>query len=206
MKTDWLLDVCRRFYVGVVLVLAGGELLLVLVSWVMSAMTAQEVHSLLSAEGARWFLGRFAEMLASTALVNILLIAMAGGCLWKSGLLEALSVRSLSNYRKRVALFASLLFVVAYALAVLALTVVPHAVLLSSTGHLLSSPFTRALIPIVAFGLLATSVVYGWVSGRFDSLAKAVGSLSYGIGKGAPVVVLYVLVMQFVESLRFVLS
>ena len=108
------------------------------------------------------------------------------------------------SYRHRVALRTALVFLLLYVAAILALTVTPHAVLLSATGRLFPSAFSRALVPVIAFGITLVSLPYGLMSGRFRNLSDAVSSLSYGIAKAAPLFVLYVLAAQFVASLYFV--
>ena len=196
----------KRLYAGTVTALAVAQVLLVLVSWFLSATTAGHARSLLSSEGMRWFAGSFVSLLSTPWLVWLLLLSMAAGSLLQSGLPAAVGARRAArNYRQRVALCAALAFLVAYVAVLLLLTAVPHAVLLSSTGRLLPSPFSRALVPLVAFGLSSVSVVFGWVSGRFTSMSDVVGSWSYGIGRAAPLFVLYVVFVQFCASLRFVL-
>ena len=176
-----------------------------LLSWILSATMTEHVHSLLSSEGIRWFFGSFSAMLASPWLVWLLLLAMAGGCLWQSGILSPLTSHpSLLTYRHRMALRTTVGIVVLYVFAILALTVVPHAVLLSATGQLFPSPFSRALVPIVSFGVLLASAVYGWASGRFSSFADVIASLAYGIQQAAPLFILYVVAVQFYASLKFV--
>ena len=204
MKADELL---KRLFSVVVSALVIAELMLVLVSWLLSATIADGVRSLLSSEGIRWFVGSFVSMLSTPWLVWLVLLAMAGGCAWQSGVSSVFVVPPPPrNYRQRIALRITLVFLILYIAAVLLLTAVPHAVLLSATGGLLPSPFSRAIVPIAAFGLLLMSVVYGWLSGRFTSVADILASLSFGIGRAAPLFILYVLVVQFFESLRFVLT
>ena len=196
----------KRLFTGIVLALVVAELLLVLVSWLVSATMGVGVRSLLSAEGVRWFAGGFVSMLAGQSLVWLLLLSMAGGCLWQSGILADLSVRtSIRNYRQRIALRTTVAFLVAYVGCVLLLTLTPHALLLSATGSLFPSPFSRAIVPIVAFALLSSSTIYGRLSGRFISLSDILASLSYGVSRAAPLFILYVLVVQLYNSLRFTL-
>ena len=133
-------------------------------------------------------------------LVLLLLLAMAGGCLWRSDLLHL----SLSGYRERLGLRLALLALVLYVAVVLALTAIPHAVLLSATGQLFPSPFSRALIPILSFGVFLLSAVYGWTAGRFTSFADIVDSLLFGIGKSAPLILFYIMLLLFCESFKFV--
>lgn len=199
----------KRLYSYLVVGLAVAELLLVLLSWLLSATMTEGVRSMLSGEGVRWFFGSFVSVLSSQWLVWLLLLSMSGGCLWKSGLLDVFRsgvsqpLRSFS-YRQRVALRSAVVTGTLYVVVVMALTVVPHAVLLSATGQLFPSAFSRALVPIVAFGVSLVSAVYGLMSGRFGTLYDVVSSLSYGITKTAPLFVLYVVVIQFLTSLRFV--
>ena len=47
------------------LALVIAELVLVLVSWILSAAAVGSVRSLLSSEGIRWLFGHFASMLAT---------------------------------------------------------------------------------------------------------------------------------------------
>lgn len=181
------------------LVLLIAELVLILLSWILSATMTEGVRSLLSGEGMRWFFGRSAQMIASPLLAWLLLLLIAGGCLVRSGLLSRRQ-----GYRDRIALRLSLAFLLAYVAFLLALTAMPHALLLSATGSLFPSAFSAGLVPAVAFGLVLVSVAYGAVSGRFRSLADVLDSLSFGIRRGAPLFFVYILLIQFYESLRFV--
>ncbi len=194
----------KRFLAYLVSALALAEVVLVLASWLLSATMAGNVRSLLGSEGVRWFFGGFTTMLASPWLAWLVLLALAGGCLWHSGIASIRLPLSSLPYRQRVALRTALVLMVIYVAAVLALTVVPHAVLLSATGRLFPSPFSRAFVPIVSFGVLLVSVSYGWASGTFRSFASIVSAMSAGIAAAAPLFVLYVVVVQFCESLRFV--
>lgn len=202
MKVKALL---KRLLAVTVSSLVVGELLLVLVSWLLSATATGDVRSLLSSEGIRWFVGGFVSMLSTPWLVWLLLLSMSGGCLWQSGLLAILNTPSSAlNYRQRIAQRMTFAFLIIYIGVILLLTAVPHAILLSATGQLLPSPFSRAFIPIVAFGLLLLSIAYGRISGRFTSVADVLAALSFGIGRSAPLFILYVLAIQFFESLCFV--
>ena len=66
--------------------------------------------------------------------------------------------------------------------------------------------FPNNNVPIVAFGILLHSAVYGWASGRFTSFADVIDSMSYGLQKAAPLFILYIFFFQFFESLCFVFS
>ena len=194
------MNMSRKILPRLALTLFLAQLLLVLVSWIWSAaMPMSGVHSLLSSEGIRWFLGRFAHVLATPLLVWILLLAMAWGCLHRCGL------RRPQTYREHRALWFAVAFLAVYVGVVLLLTVMPHAVLLSALGTLWPSPFSASIVPVTAFGLLAASVVYGMVAGTFQSLADVYESLIEGIRQSAPLLLFYILLTQFYYSFCFVL-
>jgi len=165
------------------------------------------VRSLLSAEGVRWFCGSFSEMLATPLLVNILLCAMAWGCLWRSRLFESF-VRQTDerpcDVHRRVARRLAWAVLAVCLVCVALLAVVPHAVLLSATGHLWPSPFSRAVVPMTALVATLVSAVYGLAARSFRSFADVVDSFAYGICMAAPLLVLYVFAAQFWRSMVFV--
>lgn len=188
-------------YVALMLMLA--EVLLMLGSWLYSAANPTAgVHSLLSGEGLRWLLGRYADVLATPLLVWLVLLSMTYGVAARSGLFA----RRHQGYRARRALWMSAGLGVVCVGVVLLLTVVPHAVLLSATGRLWPSPFSASLVPVAAFVVTLCSSVYGLIAGRFDTMAEVFDSLLYGIRAGAPWLLFYVLLIQIHESLRYVLS
>ena len=184
-------------WLGCVLLLA--ELILILVSWLLSATMTEGVRSLLSSEGIRWFFGSFVGIMASPLLVWLLLSLIASGSLQKSGLLAMQQ-----SYREKVALRSALLLLILYVAVILLLTVTPNAFLLSITGSLFPSAFSRSLVPIIAFGIVLMSISFGVMSGRINSLPAVLETLSFGISKDAELFVLYILIMQFYESLWFV--
>ena len=144
-------------------------------------------------------------MLASPLLVWLLLLMTAVGCLQRSGLLSLLKPRTSSlTYRDRVALRVAVAFIVIYAAIICLLTLMPHAILLSATGSLFPSAFSRALVPILAFGLCLLSISFGMVSGRLRTLTDILDALTLGIQQGAPLFILYIMLIQFFQSIIFV--
>lgn len=197
-------------YLAVALVLAMAAL--VLLSWMLSATQGGNVRSMLSAEGIRFFFGSFVNMLQTPLLVWLLLLAMAWGAMQGSGLLTLFSslgkhatdssARKRRRTRQSIVLLACLL--AGCIGLILLLTAVPHAVLLSATGRLWPSPFSRALVPVIAFIVVLLSTAYGLVTRRFLSVSDICQSLIDGISTAAPLFLLYVLAMQLYASLRFV--
>lgn len=188
-------------YLAVGLVLAW--VVLVLLSWLLSATMGDGVRSLLSSEGIRFFFGGFVDMMLKPLLVWLLLLSMAFGCLRGSGLLATFTTDA-HIYHRRQGLRLVALLLVLYVALLLLLTATPHAVLLSATGGLWPSPFSRALVPVAAFGIIVFSVSYGAVTRHFTSLTDVWQSLSDGMATAAPLLVLYVLLMQLYSSLCFV--
>lgn len=184
-----------------VAVLALAEVLLVLLSWFLSATQVGEVRSLLSSEGIRWFFAHFVDWLGRPLLVWIVLLSMAAGVLRRSGLLSRRPVG-----RRRLALRVTLMVAVAYIAILLLLTALPHALLLSAMGSLCHSPFSRAFVALVAFGIVICCMAYGFASRTFTSFADVCQSMVDGLNKSAPLVVVYVFAMQFYESLCYVFS
>ena len=189
----------KRVLAGAGLILLMAECLLFILSWLLSATMMEDVRSLLSSEGIRWFLGNYTSILGSPLLVWLLLLLIAGGALYRCGICG-----KHQGIRDRLALRVSSAFIIIYLIIIALLTLMPHAILLSATGDLFPSAFSRSLIPVIAFGIILFSVTYGVMAGRQSSLSDILEILSYGIRKGAPFIVIYILFIQFYESLWFV--
>ena len=186
------------------LVTVIAETLLVILSWLLSAMRVEGVRSLLSSEGIRWFFSSFNDLIASPVLVCLLVLMCALGCLQKSRVTTIFSGKKSINFRDRLALYVALAFLLIYVVIILLLTLMPHAILLSAMGHLFPSAFSRSLVPITAFGICIFSVAFGLMSGVMRNLSDILQALSFGIAKGAPLLVFYLFAVQLVGCLRFV--
>ena len=186
------------------LVTVIAETLLVILSWLLSAMRVEGIRSLLSSEGIRWFFSSFNDLIASPVLVWLLVLMCALGCLQKSRVTTIFSGKKSINFRDRLALYVALAFLLIYVVIILLLTLMPHAILLSATGHLFPSAFSRSLVPIIAFGISIFSVAFGLMAGVMRNLSDILQALSFGIAKGAPLLVFYLFAVQLVGCLRFV--
>ena len=186
------------------LVVVIAETLLVILSWLLSALRVEGMRSLLSSEGIRWFFSSFNDLVASPVLVSLLLLMCALGCLQKSGVISIFGRTKTINFRDRLALYVAIAFLLIYAVIIILLTLMPHAILLSATGHLFPSAFSRSLIPIIAFGICIFSVSFGLMAGVMRNISHILQALSFGIAKGAPLIVFYLFAVQLVGCLRFV--
>ena len=180
------------------------ETLLVILSWLLSAMRVEGVRSLLSSEGIRWFFSSFNNLIASPVLVGLLLLLCALGCLQKCRVTVIFGGEKTINFRDRLALYVAIAFLLIYVAIIVLLTLMPHAILLSATGHLFPSAFSRSLVPIIAFGICLFSVAFGMMAGVMKNLSDILQALSFGIAKGAPLLVFYLFAVQLVGCLRFV--
>lgn len=192
----------KKFVAHTAMFLAAAFLILVLLSWLLTAMMTDGVRSLLSPEGIRFFFGSFTDMLLHPLLIWLLLLMMAYGSLEGSGLHTAF--RHSNSPRLRMALRVSALLLLVMAAAVALLVALPHATLLSATGKVWPSPFSRALVPICAFSIVCLSAVYGLLARRFFSFADICQAMSRGIAKLSPLLLLYILGMQLYGAVCFV--
>lgn len=190
----------KRIIARLVLILLIAELLLVFLSWLLSATLTDSVRPLLSSEGIRWFLGQFSVMLLKPQLIWLILLSMAGGCLWRSGIFRPSQV----SFRRRSALRVSFIVLVILIIIVALLVMMPQAVLLSSTGLLWPSPFSRALVPILSALAVITSMCYGLLSRTFTSLYDVYESFCIGLREMSPLLILYLFVVMFYESCLYV--
>ncbi len=179
--------------------LAVAEVLLVFLSWVLSATMTEGVRSMLTSEGLRWFMGQFVYFTQTPVLIWLILLSMAYGCMHQ-GLFPSLVEGSWS----RTGLFVSLATLAIYVVAILLLALPPHAILLSATGSLFPSPFSRAMVPIIAFGMILVSLANAFATRIFHSATDVFNSFAYGVSQASPFFLLYILAIQFYESLCFV--
>lgn len=182
----------------VTLVLLALQLLLVLVSWLVTAANPQtSVHSLLSAEGVRWFVGHLTSNLQTPALIWLMLVSLSGGTL----------VRAVTAYRQspsRPAMRVVAVELVLFLVVALLLTAVPHAMLLSVTGSLFPSSFSDGLLAMTCLIVAVCSLTYSMVSRQVRTIGGAYEMLCYGAKFFGVLVPLYVAGAQFFSSLLYV--
>ncbi|MCR4852651.1 MAG: AbgT family transporter, partial [Prevotella sp.] len=164
-----------------------AQVLVVLVSWIVSSSVAgASVRSLLSSEGIRWFFDHFVDHVASPYLVWMVLLSIAWGAYKGSGLSAVLGRRRSLILRQRYSLMIVLIELIVFVILLSLLTLVSHAVLLSSTGTLFPSPFSRSIVPAIAFIVTVCSLTYGIASKDLSSIEEVMRALTSGFRPVVP--------------------
>lgn len=183
--------------------LAVGQVLLILASWLLTAaMPDSFSRSLLSAGGIRWFFGRFVDNIESPLLVWLLLLSFVYGVVDHSGILHYKA----SEYRQRIAMRLALFEGIFFILLMLALVMAPHAILLNVMGGLFPSSFSASLVPYCCFALMVMSVSYGVMSDRMKNVVSVYEALVSGTGKSGGLLLIYVIGAQLYHSIIFLFS
>lgn len=181
------------------------QVLVILVSWlVTAAMPELSLRSLLSGEGVRWFFGQFVANLSSPLLIWMILLAIAIGSVRSVGLVSSLLHYKDCNFRERFAIKVVMGELVLFIGVMAALTLIPHALLLSVSGTLLNSSFSRSLIPCISFALCAFATSYGTLVGKFRSITDVFEMLVQGLSTAVPYIILYILLMELYCCIAFV--
>lgn len=186
-----------RVYSYLVLFLLFLEIFVILSSWILSAIFPEaNIYSLISSEGIRWFSSNCVDILDSHYLVWIILISISYGALKQSGVLEVLEKKHSLKYRERIAIYFMLFVIAIYIILVMSLILMPRSILLSATGEIWPSPFSKAIVPIVTIGICLFSVVFSVVSGKAKNIAFIINSLINGIATFSPIILLYILIIH----------
>lgn len=184
--------------------LALAEIVAVVGSWVLGVLLPDSgLRSMLDSDGIRWFFGSFTSFVSGEALAWIVLLSMA----WSSAK-ASLRATPHAGYSldDRVAIACAIVAFVLCMAAMLLLTAVPHAALLSVEGSLFPSPFSRSLVAVVAFVVIFTSIVYGVMSGRYHSLRDLFLPMKNGVEKSAWLIVTYIFAAQLIYTLLYIVS
>ena len=185
------------------LTLGIAEIGVVLVSWLLTAaMPESFTHSLTSPEGIRWFTGHFVDHLTSAWLVWLVLISISIGVVKQSRVLHF----DHTQYRQRTALRLMLFELVFFVGILLALTLMPHAILLNAVGTLFPGPFSQSLIPYICFSVVVMSMSYGIMSESIKGICQVYDAMNQGIRLLSPCFLFYILVMQLYTSVLYVMG
>ena len=183
-----------------------AQVMLFLVSWLVTAASPEtNMRSLLSNEGIRWFFGSFTDNVAVQPLVWIVVLAMAWGMVTESQITDTLLKRKQRRtYRQTFALRIVALMMIAFAVIVFLVAFMPHAPLLSATGRLFPSAFSKSVIPMIAAVCTIAAATYGVMVGVLRTATDVVMAMAKGIAKAAPLIVLYVMAAELIASIVYV--
>lgn len=197
----------QKIFVYTTLALIFLQVGIIIGSWIAAAaMPESPIRSLISCDGIRWFLGMFTNNVGTPVLVWIILIGFALGSLNNSGLANILIKRNSINARIKFGLKLVVVEVICFIIIILLLTITPHAILLSVTGTLFPSSFTRSLIPILAFAIIIFSLSFGIATGKIVNLVECFRALISGINQLSPIFLVYVVASQLYSSILWVMQ
>ena len=182
------------------------QIMVVILSWMIKTIYPEfNGRSLLSGEGVRWFLGNFTNNVASNILVWIILIGLSWGAIHASHILQVFKRSHTLSYRERLGFRVVLIEIIIWFTVIALLSFIPHAAMLSITGQLFPSSFSKSIVPLIAFIALFSSITYGLIIGRLRKGNLIIEALSNGIKQIAPYIIIYIILIQLIYSIKFVL-
>ena len=182
------------------------QIMVVILSWMIKTIYPEfNGRSLLSGEGVRWFLGNFTNNVASNILVWIILIGLSWGSIRASNILQVFKRSHTLSYRERLGFRVVLIEIMIWFTVIALLSFIPHAAMLSITGQLFPSSFSKSIVPLIAFIALFSSITYGLIIGRLRKGNLIIEALSNGIKQIAPYIIIYIILVQLIYSIKFVL-
>ncbi len=182
------------------------QIMVVILSWMIKTIYPEfNGRSLLSGEGVRWFLGNFTNNVASNILVWIILIGLSWGAIRASNILQIFKRSHTLSYRERLGFRIVLIEIMIWFIVIVLLSFIPHAAMLSITGQLFPSSFSKSIVPLIAFIALFSSITYGLIIGRLRKGNLIIEALSNGIKQIAPYIIIYIILVQLIYSIKFVL-
>ena len=182
------------------------QIMVVILSWMIKTIYPEfNGRSLLSGEGVRWFLGNFTNNVASNILVWIILLGLSWGAIRASNILQVFKRSHTLSYRERLGFRIVLIEIMIWFTVIALLSFIPHAAMLSITGQLFPSSFSKSIVPLIAFIALFSSITYGLIIGRLRNGNLIIEALSNGIKQIAPYIIIYIILVQLIYSIKFVL-
>ena len=197
------------FYLNITIIICSLlllQIMVVILSWMIKTIYPDfNGRSLLSGEGVRWFLGNFTNNVASNILVWIILIGLSWGSIRASNILQVFKRSHTLSYRERLGFRVVLIEIMIWVIVIVLLSFIPHAAMLSITGQLFPSSFSKSIVPLIAFIALFSSITYGLIIGRLRKGNLIIEALSNGIKQIAPYIIIYIILVQLIYSIKFVL-
>ncbi len=194
-----------KFFVITTLSLCTVQTLLILVSWIVSAIfPAYGFNSLLSGSGIRWLLTRWLDNGCSETIAWFLFGSFFVGAFVWSGLPKKITSFRSCGYDERFAVMMFFFVMIAGVALCLFFALSPHSPLLGVTGTLVPGPFLRASFFLLGGALFGGSVIFSVLSGKIRSWEDAACALVCGLKAVAPLTVVLFLLKMTVEMALFV--
>ena len=172
------------------------SLLLLLVwigSWLMGVVHlftggTGAVSSLMSSEGVRWTLLNVQGVLRAAPWGTFLFLIVIAGLLHGSGLLQFVAdvVRGKASSNEWRSFLFSQAALMLYAAILFLFTVSPWDTMRGVTGGLVNSPFSHGWLLVLFFGVLMTSLVYGFMYGNYRTMMDVVSTSGALFARSAP--------------------
>lgn len=198
-------------YANIILFLESLFHILLVISSLVLSSAGYEVNNILSSEGLRWaFLNAISNVLKEP-LIYLLGLLITWGAYKRSGLNVALS-RLLTGrwksrplpFRQRRALWFALLFTLLFVGLMAVLVLIPQGVLVSVTGRIFPSPFSRGMVPACMVAVVLISVTYGVIGNTLRTFHEVVQSVYCGLGEYAGWILVYLLGAQSYACLMYI--
>lgn len=195
--------------------LLSALFLLSVISWI-GDVYDWGLQSLYSAEGIRWAVAHALTNLRGAPLTEVMLSAVCLGLTAESGFLSALAAlcRPLPlgrrtraprlTLKQRRALQLAALAALALLGLALWLTLFPPYVLLSAFGTLRGSAFLQGLPALLCLVCISLGMVYGGLSGRFQTFAHVLDAASAWPARLASCFVVMLIVAELLSCLDYV--
>ncbi len=195
-----------KVFVSVVVALAVAQLLVILISWVVSVLfPTLEVNSLLGGEGLRWLLSSYEKNTNTPLLFYLLLTCFAIGSLFSSGVAHRLLHITSCNRDERwgITLFLVIVFVAVVLCVVYALY--PLSFLLSVNGTIYPGPYLPAALIALSMAIVLGSFLYITITVPFHSMAsRLMRMMTIGLVTVVPLVIIYFQTMELICSILYV--
>lgn len=195
---------------NILLLLEALFFILLIISSLVFSSAGYPVNNLLSSEGLRWSFLNVMSNVLKEPLVYLVSFLMAFGAYKRSGLQTALwrlftGLRGVPlSFRQKRALWFVLLLTVLFVSLMLLLVFSPQGILVSVTGRIFPSPFSRGMVPACMVAVVLISVTYGVVGNTLRTFHEVMQSVYCGLGEYAGWVLVYMLGAQFYACLMYI--
>lgn len=195
-----------KLFVITALSLCTVQILVILVSWIVSAVfPAYGFNSLLSGSGVRWLLTCWLNNGCSEMTTAFLFGGFFVGAFVWSGLPKKITSFRSCGYDEKFAVMMFFFVMIVGITVCLFFALYPHSPLLGITGTLVAGPFLKASFFVLGSALFGGSVIFSLLSGKVKSWEDAACALVYGLKAVAPLTVVLFLLKMTVEMAVFVL-